>query len=116
MNDETLDRDVREAIEPDAGTVDRLVRGALRQDRPRRSVRGPVAVTAGAALLVLGTVLILNHETTPIAPPQMRVMNVGETIVVKPTSGGVWLIGADGAGADQLPAGTIIVYRYGEGR
>jgi hypothetical protein len=116
MNDETLDRDVREAIEPDAGTVDRLVRGALHQDRPRGSVRGPVAVTAGAVLLVVGTVLMLNHDTTPIVPPQMRMMNVGETIVVKPISGGVWLIGAEDADADQLPAGTIIVYRSGARR
>ena len=114
MNDETLDRDVREAIEPDAGTADRLVREALRQDRPRRSARGPVAVTAGAVLLVFGTVLILNYEATQSVPPQTRVMNVGTTIVVKPTSGGVWLIGAEGASADQLPAGTIIVYRSGE--
>ena len=116
MNVETLDRDVREAIEPDARTVDRLVREALRQDRPRRSVRGPVVVTVGAVLLVFGAVLILNHEATPSVPPQMRVMNVGETIVVKPTSGGVWLIGAEDASADQLPAGTIIVYRSGERR
>jgi hypothetical protein len=116
MNDETLDRDVREAIEPDAGAVDRLVREALRQDRPQRSVRGPLVATAGAVLLLVGAVLVLNREDPQTVPPQMRVMNVGETIVVKPTSGGVWLIGADGANADQLPAGTIIVYRSGEGR
>ncbi len=116
MNDETLDLDVREAIEPDAGTVDRLVRGALRQDRSHRSARGPVALTAVAVVLLVGSLLILNHEGTLILPPQMRVMNVGETIVVKPTSGGVWLIGAEGADADRLPAGTIIVYRSGEGR
>ena len=57
MDEETLERDVREAIEPDAGTVDRLVREALRQDRRPRSVRGPVLATAGAVLLLLGAVL-----------------------------------------------------------
>jgi len=60
--------------------------------------------------------LITNHEIPQTVPPKLRVMNVGDTIVVKPTSGGVWLIGADGAQADRLPAGTIIVYRSGEGR
>ena len=116
MDEETLERDLREAIEPDAGAVERLVHRALGQDRPPRSVRGPLVVTAGAMLLLIGAVLMMNHEIPQKVAPQMSVMNVGETIVVKPTSGGVWLIGADGAKADQLPAGTIIVYRSGEGR
>ena len=116
MDEETLERDIREATEPDAGTVKRLVLGALRQDRPPQSVLGPVVATAGAVLLLIGAVLLVNHEILQVVPPQMRVMNVGKTIVVKPTSGGVWLIGADDAQADQLPAGTIIVYRSGEGR
>jgi len=116
MDEETLERDLREAIEPDAGAVERLVLRALRQDRPPRSIRGPVVVTAGAALLMIGAALMMNHEIPQTVSPQMRVMNVGETIVVEPTSGGVWLIGADGAKADRLPAGTIIVYRPGEDR
>lgn len=118
MNDETLDRDVREATEPDAEAVARLVRGALRQgqDRPQTRRSGPFVATAGAVLLLIWAVLVLNHETQKNVHAQMHVMNVGETIVVTPTSGGVWLIGADEDNADRLPVGTIIVYRSGEGR
>lgn len=110
MNDETLDRSVREAIEPDDDTVARVIRDALRAERPRRRVVGPALLAAAALMLVLGSVLLLKRDRVPA---QMRVMNVGDTVVVKPATGGVWLIGGNAGDAVPLAAGTIIVYRSG---
>ena len=116
MNDETLDQSIREAIEADASTANRLVRETLQRDRPPRSPLGPVLTTAGALLLLAGAVLFMRQAPQKTLPVQTRVTNVGDTIVVRPTSGGVWLIGGDAVDAEPLAAGTVIVYKSGDGR
>jgi hypothetical protein len=116
MNDEMLDRGVREAIEPDAEAIRRLLLEALRPDRRRRSVPRPAVVAAGFVLLLAGAAVLVDRGLRRTPPAPVRMLNVGETIVVKPAAGGIWLVGAAGTDADRLPAGTIIVYRAGEGR
>jgi hypothetical protein len=116
MNDDTLDDDVRAALEPDAGAVDRVVRGALGQHDQRRPVRRRVILTAGAAALLVTGVLVLNRGARTHDMPPTRVTNIGDTIVVRPESGGIWLIGGAGREDDRLPANTIVVYRFGEAR
>jgi hypothetical protein len=116
MTDDTLDRDVREAIEPDTETVNRLVQEALRPDRAQRSWRGPVLTAVAMLLLLASAAMFLRQPPRPAAPSPTRVTNVGDTVVVRPSSGGIWLIGGDAVDADRLPAGTMIVYQIGEGR
>jgi hypothetical protein len=116
MNDDGLDRDVREALEPDSGAVERIMRGALNPRRHPRRVRGLMLVAAGAvAVLCVGAVLL--NRATPGRPPETtRMTNIHDTIVVTPAAGPVWLIGVQGRGDDRLPVGTIIVHRSGEPR
>jgi hypothetical protein len=115
MNHETIDHEVRDATEPDPGTVDRLVRQALAHERRRSPVMGRV-LTLGALLLLVSTVLIVRREPNQVRSRAVAVTNVGDTVVVRPDSGDVWLIGGDGPEAEPLATGTIIVYRAGEGR
>jgi hypothetical protein len=116
MNDDMLDRGVREAIEPDAEAVRRLLQKALRPHSRTRSIPRPAVAAAGLVLLLAGAAVLLDRGLQRPPPAPVRMLNVGETIVVKPAAGGIWLVGADGTDADRLPAGTIIVYRAGEGR
>jgi hypothetical protein len=114
MNDDTLEDAVRAALEPEADAVDRVVRGALGQHQGWQPVRGRLLVVAGAAVLMVAGVLVLNRGTWMTGPTPTRVTNIGNTIVVKPVSGGVWLVGGDGQKDDSLPSGTIVVFRPGE--
>ena len=116
MNDDTLEHDVRAALEPGADEVDRVVRGALGQPHARRPASGRVLVAAGAAALLIAAALVLDRGVLPSGPTPTRVTNIGNTIVVKPASGGVWLIGGNGRDDDSLPAGTIVVFSSGETR
>lgn len=116
MEDNDLEREVRAALEPDAEALDRVTRGALSQDRHHRSAYGLLRVVAGAfAVLIVGA-LLLNRETQVKPPQATRMTNIDDTIVVRPTSGGVWLIGDSGKDDDRLPVGTIVVHRPGESR
>jgi hypothetical protein len=116
MNDDALDREVREALEPDDGAVDRAVRRALSQDPHHRSAHGRRLVMAGALAAFFVGALLLNRGTPVKGSDITRVTNIDDTIVVKPPSGGVWLIGGHGKDDDRLPVGTIVVYRTGESR
>ena len=116
MNDDALDREVREALEPDAGAVDRVVRGALSHDRHHRLAYGRRLVMAGAIAAFFVGALLVNRGTQVKVHGVTRMTNIDDTIVVKPPSGGVWLIGGHGKDDDRLPVGTIVVYRSGESR
>ena len=116
MDNETLDQDIRAATEPDPATVDRLTREALREDRATRRTLCPMLTTIGVFLLSAGAVLYMLQGSQRTLRVQTSVTNVGDTIVVKPSSGGVWLIGGDAAAADRLATGTVILYTSGEGR
>ncbi len=116
MDDDTLEHDVRAALEPEADAVDRVVQGALSPHHRRRSGRRRVLATAGATALLIVGVLVLTRGTRMNDPTPTRLTNIGNTIVVKPASGGVWLVGGDGRKDARLPEGTIVVYRPGDTR
>ena len=116
MNDDALDGDVREALEPDAGAIERVMRGALTPGRPPRAARARLLVTAVAITVLSVGAWLWNRDTRDRAPAPTRLTNVHDTIVVTPASGAIWLIGSRGPGDDRLPAGTIVVHRSGESR
>lgn len=116
MDPDTLDRDVSAALEPDAAAVERVLRAALgRRSQGRPFGRG-LLLTAGATVLLAATVVLLNREPQTSEPAPTHVTNIGNTIVVRPISGGIWLIGSEGREDNRLPAGTIVVYRPGARR
>jgi hypothetical protein len=116
MNDEALDRAVRDALKPDAAVVERVVRGATLHARPPRPARRLLLVAAGTVAVVAVGALLMDR-TTPGKPPEtIRLTNIDDTIVVTPASGAVWLVGSRGSHVDRLPAGTIVVHRSGARR
>jgi hypothetical protein len=116
MTDESVDREIRDAVEPSPATIDRVLAGALRYAPRRTPVAGVMLTIAAAVLVVIAAVAIVRHESTPIPTAQVQVSNVGDTIVVRGPEGSVWLIGRDTGQADRLAAGTVIAYRPGERR
>jgi hypothetical protein len=116
MTDETVDREIRDAVEPSPATIDRVLAGALRS-APRRTLRVGMALATGATVLVLAVVLtVVRHGSKPIQTAQVRVTNVGDTIVVRRPEGSVWLIGRGSGETGRLAAGTAVAYRPGERR
>jgi hypothetical protein len=116
MNDEPLDRGIREALEPDREAVRRVAQGALRPNRQTHSAaRLAIAAAATLSIVAAATCLLTRNHEQPAAG-RVQMTNVGETVVVKPASGAVVLVGAARSDADRLPAGTIIVFRGGEVR
>ena len=115
MDDDALDRSIRDALEPDQGTVNRVVGEALAQGGRRRVARGPLLAVASTVALVLVGLYLGGAMRGPVQD-RTRMTNVRDTVVVRPTSGGVWLIGAVRDTPERLPAGTIVVYGSGENR
>jgi hypothetical protein len=122
MNDDALDREIREAVEPDPAAVARVVRGALDHERGLgRFSRSMSLVTAALAVLIVATVLLKTHDMgedgagPPHAPGVTLMTNVNDTVVLRPTSGSVWLVGG-GQKSSQIPPGTIVVHSPGDVR
>jgi len=116
MADEPLDQQIRDAVEPSPATVHRLVSAALRPAQRHAPGVGVMLATGMTVLLLVAALTVFRHEPTPIPvpAPQVRVTNVGDTIVVMQAEGNVWLIGREAADPDGLIAGTVIAYRPGE--
>lgn len=122
MNDDALDREIREAVEPDPQTVARVVSGALDHKGGRSGFLWPVSLVTGLVVLVVAVVLLKTSDrrhdvpgTQPVSAGVTEITNINETVVVRPASGGVWLVG--GAQKDgRLPPGTIVVHKPGDFR
>jgi hypothetical protein len=72
MDDDALDRSVRDAIEADPGTVDRVLGEALARGGRRRLPRGPLLAMAGGLALVLGG-LHLSRDTRGSVQDRTRI-------------------------------------------
>ena len=122
MNDDGLDRDIRDAVEPDPATVARVVRGALEHGGGQWTWSRSIGVAAGAlTVLVVATLLFTTSgRRQDVVGPRSgsavtQITNINDTVVVRPTSGGVWLVGG-GQKSSQLPPGTIVVHKSGDAR
>jgi hypothetical protein len=70
---------------------------------------------AGAVALAVAGVLFLARGTSVTPAGSTQLTNINDTIVVRPTSGGVWLVGGAETGA-RLPPGAIVVHKSGDSR
>jgi hypothetical protein len=120
MNDDALDREIREAVEPNPEAVARVVGGALDQKGGRSGSLWPLSLLTGLVVLVVAVVLLKTSDRRadvtgpqPVNAGVTQITNINETVVVRPASGGVWLVG--GAQKDgRLPPGTIVVHKSGD--
>ena len=122
MNDDALDREIREAVEPDPQTVARVVAGALDRKGAPSGLLWPVGLVTGLVVLVVAVVFLKTSDwrhdvpgTQPVSAGVTVITNINETVVVRPASGGVWLVGStqkDG----RLPPGTLVVHKPGDFR
>jgi hypothetical protein len=103
---------LRQALEPDRESVERIVRGALAERRPARAWRLVPAAVGAAALVALAALFLGRPE------PKARVSieNVGEVLIVRHLEegeGGRWRIHNGDAGTGSPPSGSMIVVRGG---
>ena len=123
MNDDALDRDIRDAVEPDATTLARVIRGALSRERRQPPFYWGMPLATGAlAVLVVAAVLAeqFDHRKDAAGGRSVNsdvtgITNIDDTVVVRPTTGGVWLVGGAQTGA-RLPSGALVVHTSGESR
>lgn len=113
MTDETLDREIREAVEPSPAAVTRVLATSLGPSPRRAPALGPWLAVATLVLVLLAAFITVRRESPPVAAARVRITNVGDTIVVQRPEGGVWLIGRGTSKPDGLAAGTVIAYRTG---
>jgi hypothetical protein len=106
--DSGTDRRLREALEPERESVERIVRGALDGRRPARARRLVPAVVGAAALLALAA-LFLGR---PVPRASVSIENVGEVLIVRHPEGRV-LIHNGEAAKSSLPSGSMIVIHGG---
>lgn len=113
-----LEGRLRERLEPDPATVERVVRRALDQRvRARRPARWLAAGVAAALVVITLLVLPLLRDPEPVAPVgpsgvRLSMVNVGEVIVARDGRGGVYVLRSGGAGgAPDGSRGQIMIGR-----
>ncbi len=115
------DARLRRSLEPEARTVERVVRGALAVRRSRRAPHvGWVAAAALALAVALGALAVWRGEPGAGAPasaePRISIANVGDVIVVqRPGQGGRLHRSVHSAWPVEQRSGRIqIILRKGE--
>ncbi len=87
---QSVDRHLREALEPDKHTVDRVVREALRSAGARRRgliTRGQVLVPLAVVLMLALTLWIVRPRPTAAPAAVARIENSGELVMYRPGGG-----------------------------
>jgi len=106
-----LDRKIREALQPDADAVQRVVCRALAMKEHRRFRLAPPLVAIGVCVVAW-----LVYIGLPGEPPQILTLDcIGEVAVVRAPDGTSWVFSPDGRepghGADEgLKATGLILY------
>jgi hypothetical protein len=110
-----LDDRVRQALDPDSGTVERMVSTALQHGaaaRRRPGLLSAALVTAGALACAL---LVLVHRGTPPAEPAGLVLTrAGDVVMIQSASGETWIVGPRRPGDVDRPAGMGFVIAEGD--
>jgi hypothetical protein len=107
-----LDRQLEDAVEPDAMSVERIVTGALSAPPTRRFGGARLVASVGVAVLLIALVW-LNWPPGSRSPDPIRMRNVGEVILVDYPDGSRAVIGPAKTGT-ELFAGFDYVLVQGE--
>jgi len=92
-NEEDLERSLREAFEPDAESVDRVVAAALRP-RPRRSMKLYIATALTLAAISIIAVR-LWFPPTPVKAESIRLEYLGNVALIEFPDGSSWMVSPD---------------------
>jgi hypothetical protein len=112
-----LDDCVRQALNPDAGVVERMVATALDRGRAPMGRRSQTwrLVLAAAAVLV-GALWVGRHQLGRPAPTDDIVLTrAGNVVMIQSRSGETWILGPEVA-PDPARAGTGFVIVEGDSR
>ena len=111
--DDPLDATLRATLEPDAATVDRLVRGALAEPGPRPGLQ-PWRWAAAAAVLLAAMVWLVARPETPgnaPAPPEVAaVPPAAETEAPVAMPAALRISNEHGPVTVTAPAGSKLVF------
>ena len=112
--DSDLGDRVRQALGPDAPTVDRMVATALRRGRVagrHRLSTWRVAVAAAAVLVC--ALWVVRQQAPRERPADLILTRAGEVVMFESRSGEIWILGPEAA-PDPAKRGTGFVIVEGE--
>jgi len=112
------DDSVRQALDPDADTVDRMVSRALERGRVVERGRKTTWRLAFAATATAGVVLTLWvwREPSSVVPPtdDLVFTRAGEVVMIQSASGETLILGPRTSDTSHRPAGTGFVIVEGD--
>lgn len=113
MNQDELERALRDAVSPSPQAAERVVRAALGQ-ASERPAWPRVVVVCSTILVLLGTVWVYREKERTPGAPSLRLSNMGDTIIVEQQAGSIWLIGPSRPGQADVPSGPVVIQSLGE--
>lgn len=115
MPERDVDDRVRQALDPDDGTVSRMVSAALGTEPSRGWRRArwlPVALATASALI--GAVYLTRPPATPLGTPDdLVITRAGDLVLIQNASGDAWILGPR-VPPDPARVGTGFVIVEGE--
>lgn len=90
-----VDDRVRQALDPDDRTVDRMVLTALRPEPPRAGHRAPwLRFALATAAVAVGAFYLTRHPAAPAGTPDdLTMTRAGDLVLIQNTSGDAWILG-----------------------
>jgi hypothetical protein len=116
--DPEFDDSVRRLLDPDAGTVDRMVSMALQRgrivERGRKTTWRLVFATAAVAVIL--SALWVSREPSSVAPSadDLVLTRAGEVVMIQSASGETLILGPRTSATGDRPAGTGFVIAEGD--
>ena len=107
QNENELERSMREAFEPDAESVNRVVAAALRP-QPRR----PMKLYIAAALVLAAISIIAVHLWFPgthVQAETIRLEYVGNVVIIEFPDGSSWVVSPDKINQGPHPQLNLII-------
>jgi hypothetical protein len=111
-SDENFDRHLRECLEPDRESVERLKASALADLAPGRRLSGGLVALSVCTTLLLALAGFWGWHS--VAPPanEFTATFEGDVLIIRAADGTGWILGP--TGGSQPPAGTGHVTFEGE--